>query len=443
MSSPSLPLLVIPYEIVVREIDGAVLLAHLYSRYGGKTLIGQKSSLFPLIPCLKGSIWFLKSIVPGEIYLSKKLKDNNCRILSYDVEGLVPSEGAVGILQRFSEESLSYVDQHFCWSFDEYQRYISVFPHLKDKFSVSGIPIQESWDHYCFDKSSISKRNILLVSSFPFACSQSLDYNIEQSKSCSNSFAEKESHLLKEISMQKDGYFLTKQLLDYLIDHDFHVTIRKHPAEIENLWKSYLASPNVSFDSGIQPIAKSICENSNVICFNSTVSVQASSMLRPCFQLLPDYYLRQYSSVLSSVALMHTYQFTKPVDVLNAITSNLPPKLKTSFPPSSTKFLVSYLLQYKSVKSTSFNHVYLLFLYRLSRLKILFLYTFSRIPLFCRLFANYALPKEYYKVGNNKCPIDTATAIPLSMSALRLDPSEFTLSKITRNLVEISPRSFS
>ena len=137
MSSPSLPLLVIPYEIVVREIDGAVLLAHLYSRYGGKTLIGQKSSLFPLIPCLKGSIWFLKSIVPGEIYLSKKLKDNNCRILSYDVEGLVPSEGSVGILQRFSEESLSYVDQHFCWSFDEYQRYISVFPNLKDKFSVS------------------------------------------------------------------------------------------------------------------------------------------------------------------------------------------------------------------------------------------------------------------------------------------------------------------
>ena len=63
------------------------------------------------------------------------------------------------------------------------------------------------------------------------------------------------------------------------------------------------ASPNVSFDSIIQPIAKSICENSNVICFNSTVSVQASSVRNPV-PTSPDYYRRQYS-MCSSVALMH------------------------------------------------------------------------------------------------------------------------------------------
>ena len=137
----NLPILVIPYEYLVREIDGAVLLAYEYGKKGGTTLIGQKQHLFPLIKFLKNSFWFLKSIVPGEIKIQQKILFYNGKIFSYDVEGLVPSQGDVGVYERINRRTLALVEKHFCWNDDEKQRYVKIFPEFEHKIINTGISL--------------------------------------------------------------------------------------------------------------------------------------------------------------------------------------------------------------------------------------------------------------------------------------------------------------
>ena len=192
----NLPILVIPYEFLVREIDGAVLLAYEYGKNGGTTLIGQKQHLFPLIKFLKKSLWFLKSIVPGEIEIQKKILSNESRIFSYDVEGLVPSQGDVGVYERISKKTLALVEKHFCWNNDERKRYLKIFPEFENKILNTGLPIQQSWENYSLKNRHT--KTALLASSFPHVCEVSNKYNYEQTKlSTDNNLPSLSSHNFK------------------------------------------------------------------------------------------------------------------------------------------------------------------------------------------------------------------------------------------------------
>ena len=64
-------ILVIPVEINVRELNGAIQLAHEAAKKGWFVIIGGKSSLFPVIPFLPSAFVYLKSIVPGEVQIQK------------------------------------------------------------------------------------------------------------------------------------------------------------------------------------------------------------------------------------------------------------------------------------------------------------------------------------------------------------------------------------
>ena len=79
--------LVIPIEIQKRELLPACNILIEAINKGWSVIIGQKQEIFPFIKKLPFSTWYLKSIVPGEISLLKKLKKHNHTITTLDIEG--------------------------------------------------------------------------------------------------------------------------------------------------------------------------------------------------------------------------------------------------------------------------------------------------------------------------------------------------------------------
>ena len=87
--------LIIPLEIKHREYLGGIILAYFALKNGWTVYFGQKSQIFPFINTLPKSIWYLKSIVPGEIQNLKKIKKYGHKITTLDIEGLILSNGLI------------------------------------------------------------------------------------------------------------------------------------------------------------------------------------------------------------------------------------------------------------------------------------------------------------------------------------------------------------
>ncbi len=430
-----LPLLIIPYEILVREIDGCVLLAYEYAKQGGVALIGQKQALFPIINFFRNSIWFLKSIVPGELIIQKRIYKNKSKVFSYDVEGLVPSEGEIGVLQRLSEDSLKLTEYHFCWNKDELKRYLKVFPNFKKKFIASGIPIQESWFKY--SKVSNKKNTALFASSFSLVGELQEIYNQEQTFKGSGNNLEKMAQLEKEICMQKSGKKYTEDFINFLLEKGIKLKIRKHPAELGNIWEKYRNNPQVSFDDFTKPITYSIVNSDFLISFNSTVSVQASSMGKKCFQYFPKEEIHKYKSTFSKVAMKYSStlnslsEFEKPKRSL--IDKKIIVKNKII-----SKTIISYMLSSFKEGNYYYNRILLTIISPFFRFKRLIMFVLSQQKFYQKIFPNRVFSPQYYKVGKNKSPLNTYDSVKRSINNMKLKSKKIKLKKITHNLIEFS-----
>ena len=430
-----LPLLVIPYEILVREIDGCVVLAYEYAKQGGVTLIGQKQSLFPIINFLKNSIWFLKSIVPGEVEIQKKIYKNKSKVFSYDVEGLVPSEGEVGVMQRFNQESLAFTEYHFCWNKDELKRYVKLFPDSKKKFIASGIPIQESWFKY--SKMKNKKKVALFASSFPLAEESQEKYSQEQTLKASGGNLKKISQLEKEILMYKSGKKYTEEFINFLLAKGIRLKIRKHPAELYNLWKKYEKHPKVLFDDFTKPIAYSIVNCDFLISFNSTVSFQAAQMGRQCFQYFPNKEISKYKSTFSKVAMDYS-------TTLNNLSEFQLPKefgigkKKIVKNKNISKAIISYMRSTFEEGNYSYNRSLITLISPFFRLRRLILFYLSQQKIYKKLFPDKVFSPLYYKVGKNKTPVNTYESVSQSIKNMKMKSQKISLKKIAHNLIEFS-----
>ena len=68
-----LEFLIIPIEIKRRELDAAVNMSIKFLKNNWTVYLGQKQQMFPFIKDFSRSVWFLKSIVPGENSILIKL----------------------------------------------------------------------------------------------------------------------------------------------------------------------------------------------------------------------------------------------------------------------------------------------------------------------------------------------------------------------------------
>ena len=439
MHNSPLPLLIIPYEILVREIDGAILLALEYIRRGGSCLIGQKTTLLPFPYLLPKSIWYLKSIVPGEIFVQERIRKSHGKVYSYDVEGLVPSVGEIGVRQRMNELSISRTESHFCWNQEEFNLYASVFPDYASKFVATGIPIQYAWSVAKASSSSINKR-ILVISSFPLICPLNSEYSRQQSKSCSGNLANQQSQFESEILMQKDGFANMQNLVSYLISRRYHITIRKHPAELTNIWQEFASSPFVNFDSSSKPIVESLLSASSVFCLNSTVSLQCKAMSIPCYQFIPNEFMSTHSSVLSQTSLRCSTVINSLCDVIPFLESvSLRSSASASTDPSPA--IINRILSSKFSlhHQTTHNFILLKSFISVRRIYVLILFLLSRLPFSQYFMGPRFISPMFYRVFRAKCPVDLTASLPVCLQRLNIDASSIRALPLDRNLFLLSP----
>ena len=166
--------LIIPIEIKHREILGAISLSYSALNNGWTVFLGQKSQIFPFIPFFYKSIWFLKSIVPGEISNLIKIKKYGHKLTTLDVEGLILSNGDFGPIKRYSEQTIELAEAIFYWGAEShYEPVKKVFPNIKNKSFVTGSPIVDTWflekNNFYSKKKLIKKTNKSILISVNFA----------------------------------------------------------------------------------------------------------------------------------------------------------------------------------------------------------------------------------------------------------------------------------
>ncbi len=280
--------LIIPLEIKHREYLGGIILAYFALKNGWTVYFGQKSQIFPFINTLPKSIWYLKSIVPGEIQNLKKIKKYGHKITTLDIEGLILSNGKFGALKRYSEKTIELTDKIFFWGFESHFNPVyNVFNSIKNKSYVTGSPIVDSWK---IEKNKINfnnrkyKNNILISVNFARA-----DPKFKKvRKEYENYFSGLDNYPPKEINQYKKlldneyklkelSYNHFKEIIPKLADkfNQFNIVVRPHPEENINFWKNFLKKyKNVSVNNQ-ETTSKQLLECDYFIHFNSTMSVQS------------------------------------------------------------------------------------------------------------------------------------------------------------------------
>ena len=286
--------LVIPIEIQKRELLPACNLLIESINKGWSVIIGQKQEIFPFIENLPTSTWFLKSIVPGETSLLKKLKKYNHKITTLDVEGLITPNLKNSLKTRFSYETINLADAIFFWGNKQFSLFKKNFGlKNKNKFHITGSPIAEEWlkaSNQIKKNKKKNKKNILIIPSFGYANTETKNLNLIYAfdnlglKDYLSDFKPKNKiqkdiyeNIIDDFNSQKLAYLSFKKMIPKLCEKfkDHKVIIRPHPAENKNLWSSLKKIKNLKIDNKTNS-NEQIVDAKFVIHFNSTMSVQSA-----------------------------------------------------------------------------------------------------------------------------------------------------------------------
>lgn len=292
-------ILVIPIEIQSRELDGALLLIHEAIKNGWIVLVGQKQKIFPILSQIKNSFFFLKSIVPGEISLLKKIKKNNNYICTLDVETLITANLENSLKQRYNTQTINLADLILFWGQYHFDNFKNTFKQLsteqKDKLMITGSPIIDVVNLKKKLKKKIKvEKKILIIPSFGFANSvektknvnlaldsmgvKDLISDIKDNKN-NNKSTDLINYLKLNFESQNEGMKSFKKLIIHLskVLTDYQILIRPHPMEKNEDWKECTAQTNVKIDNE-KNLFDQIASSEVVIHFNSTASIQSVLM---------------------------------------------------------------------------------------------------------------------------------------------------------------------
>ena len=288
--------LVIPIEIQKRELLPACNILIEAINKGWSVIIGQKQEIFPFIKKLPFSTWYLKSIVPGEISLLKKLKKHNHTITTLDIEGLITPNIKDSLKTRFSYETIDLADAIFFWGNKQFSLLKKSFNlKKKNKFHITGSPIVEEWlkeSSKITKNKKKNKKKILIIPSFGYANTETKNLNLVYAfdnlglknyyvnlETKNKFYKELYENITNDYNSQKLAYLSFKKMIPKLCDvfRDYTIVLRPHPAENKNLWNSLNNIKNFRIDNTTDS-SKQIADSKFIIHFNSTMSVQSAIM---------------------------------------------------------------------------------------------------------------------------------------------------------------------
>ncbi len=301
--------LYLPLEIIIREHDGKVTLAHQAVRDGWTVIMGPKIHLYAIADQLPEGIFLIKSATPLEAQQIKSLRDYGHKVCSLDEEGVVTFKEFLGRNVRFSKENIENIDKIYFWGQEQQNVFNEIYPEFVNRGIKSGSPRMEFWrdfaeDVYAQQAKEIKEKYgdfILIPTSFGIA------NNIISKSKGLQLVKEHSSDLSDEISRFMTGQaeqnlIAFKEYLDFMPEMvelfpDTKFVIRPHPSESHTVWKNLAENhDNVSlaYEGSVTPW---ILASKGIYHFKSTTSIEAHLMGREVLTYMPPmpHYMKKYT----------------------------------------------------------------------------------------------------------------------------------------------------
>lgn len=290
--------LYIPIEIFDRELGGALLLASEAVSRGWLVVVGGKIAVFGNMTRFKDSpgVFFLKSVVPGEVFKQNELMKDGHRVVSLDVEGLNPSMGEAGVRLRYSAESIDLADLLFFWGSDHYDYVRAVYPQAETKAVVSGSPIIDEIlarrERAGRSRGASGRRKILIGTS----CGSANHINgFEFARQMIRDASARNVDPVAARALERDA-LLDQKMFDFWKEavprigetfKDCEVVLRPHPSEDKEFWKAHLKPhSNIRIDDG-GSILEEMLDSDVYLHFNSTSALTSAALGIPTLMPLP------------------------------------------------------------------------------------------------------------------------------------------------------------
>jgi surface carbohydrate biosynthesis protein len=129
------PVILIPVENQVRELDAKLLLACIAARRGLASIIGSKRDVESRIASFTRSIYIAKSLLHGHRKFLRVARQLGHEIVAWDEDALVHLPPEIYYSRRLSPESMACVSHLFAWGEDNAELWRQ-YPHLP-----AGLPI--------------------------------------------------------------------------------------------------------------------------------------------------------------------------------------------------------------------------------------------------------------------------------------------------------------
>ncbi|MDG1143278.1 MAG: hypothetical protein P8N92_01350 [Burkholderiales bacterium] len=291
--------LYIPLEIIDRELGGALLMAVEAISRGWTVVLGGKQAIFNNMSRFSDSpgIFFLKSVVPGEVFKQKEIAAFGHAVVSLDVEGLVPSNGKAGVCLRYSDESIQLSDLLFFWGREHYEAVCSVYPQIKELARISGSPIIDEVKvrgaKFIKGENVQKKKKILIGTSCGYANHiNGISFSKEMTRNAYGKNVSEDDIFALEMEAELDQQIFEywKKVLPLIAKSfpDSDIVLRPHPSENSNFWREYLKIyTNVRVDVG-QPILEELLDAAVYLHFNSTSAITSTILNIPTLMPMPS-----------------------------------------------------------------------------------------------------------------------------------------------------------
>lgn len=294
--------LIMPMEIVERELNGYLLLANKAVNRGWNVLIGTKREIFTHMHAIPKGVVFLKSLTTDDIGNIDKLKAAGHTPVSQDIEGLVYTSMDEFVTVRFNAEAVRKVAQIYFWGDVQCNAVKEAFPDYAERMYSTGSPVADVWhpDMAPLFKERIADikkrfgRYIVLPSSFGTANHYMGKQGNTNMMKDGNYISDEKERMFFEYWMAYEDH-LEKMFQAYLkivpdiarAFPDHHLIIRPHPSESHESWKKAAQGYNnitVIFEGGVAPW---LLGADAVLHWGCTTGIEAYLMGKPVIAYNP------------------------------------------------------------------------------------------------------------------------------------------------------------
>ena len=137
--------LILPMEIIERELAGSLLLVAEASSRGWQSIIGTRHTITPLIENLPKGVVLVKSLLKSDEENLNIYKNAGNKIVSQDIEGLVYRTIEEMVDVRFDPSTVPLAEKVFFWGETQTQALKKAFPDHASKFKATGSPTADIW----------------------------------------------------------------------------------------------------------------------------------------------------------------------------------------------------------------------------------------------------------------------------------------------------------